>query len=65
MTNIAAPFIAQFFTEQFNAVLENTDLVVCNDNEAEEWSKKNGGPETDSDESHEQIAKMLGSYKKS
>jgi len=60
VTNIAAPFIAQFYKEPMRNIMHSTDLIVCNETEALTWSIHNQfGIETDSDDNQELIARKL------
>ncbi|KAK7040208.1 adenosine kinase [Paramarasmius palmivorus] len=40
--NFSAPFIAQFFNASLQQVLPYTDIVICNEAEAEAWASANG-----------------------
>lgn len=42
--NFSAPFIPQFFNAALQTVLPHTDIIICNEAEAEAWASANGHP---------------------
>ncbi|KAF8644237.1 hypothetical protein AX16_008592, partial [Volvariella volvacea WC 439] len=42
--NFSAPFIAQFFNAQLSEVIPYTDIIICNEAEAETWAVTNNHP---------------------
>jgi adenosine kinase len=43
--NLSAPFIPQFFQVQLQQVFPYTDIIICNESEAEAWASATGLPE--------------------
>ena len=43
--NFSAPFIAQFFTKQVQAILPYTDIIIGNESEAGAWASATGLPD--------------------
>jgi len=41
VTNLAAPYICEFFKDQMNEVLKSTDLLICNEDEAFKYNIHN------------------------
>ena len=45
--NLSAPFIPQFFGVQLQQILPYTDIVICNETEAESWASATGVADKD------------------
>jgi adenosine kinase len=45
--NLSAPFIPQFFGVQLQQILPYTDIVICNETEAEAWASATGLAQSD------------------
>ncbi|KAI0348324.1 hypothetical protein BDW22DRAFT_1341445 [Trametopsis cervina] len=58
--NLSAPFIPQFFGVQLQQIIPYTDIIICNETEAESWATATGLPHTDLPS----IAKALASQPK-
>jgi adenosine kinase len=56
--NLSAPFIPQFFKIQLEQVLQYTDILIGNKDEAETWATAQGFPTTDLAEIAERVAKL-------
>ncbi|KAJ7762358.1 pfkB family carbohydrate kinase-domain-containing protein [Mycena maculata] len=39
--NLSAPFIPKFFNSNLQQIIEDIDIVICNESEAEEWANAN------------------------
>lgn len=60
--NLSAPFIAQFFKSQLEAILPHIDYLIGNEAEAEAWAAANGLPEP---KDHVAVARQLAGLTKS